>query len=147
MSLPSNPSAAFIARNPHLYGAAKTRDMGIPITQSKPSKRLRQNPKPLMNKLETEWFNRLKIEHPHCRIHAQDKTFRLANGLRYTPDFTAIDADDNDNLSEMAWEVKGKWVDGDSFPKLKMAATVWPEVQWTLVWKENGVWKQQRILP
>lgn len=110
------------------------------------TKRLRQSEKPLMNKLETQYFDVLKRLHPGKKIHAQDKTYRLANGLRYTPDFTALLIDENGNAREHAWECKGKWVDGDSFPKLKMFAAVWPEIVLTLAWKEGNCWREQRIL-
>jgi hypothetical protein len=103
-------------------------------------KRIRQNTKPLMNKLETEFLNVLLADFIHLEIHAQAITFKLANGLRYTPDFFNFHR-------RTAWEVKGKWVDGDSFPKLKMAASVFPEISWRLVWKdENKKWQQQIIL-
>lgn len=46
-----------------------------------------------------------------------------------------------------AWEVKGKWVDGDSFPKLKMAAFVFPAIAWRLVWKQDGLWQEQLVQP
>ena len=104
------------------------------------AKRIRQNTKPMMNKLETEFFeSQLKTMYS-TPISIQAISFRLANGLRYTPDFVSLS-----NLK--AWEVKGAWVDGDSFPKLKMAAAVYPEIVWLLVWKKNGVWREQRVLP
>lgn len=118
------------------------------LAQVKTGKRIRQSTKPLMNKLESQWFEILKLEYPnYARPRAQAKTYRLANGLRYTPDFTATSWPQSNGPSiETAWEVKGKWIDGDSIPKLKMMAASWPEVQLILVWRENGVWKQQRIL-
>jgi hypothetical protein len=105
------------------------------------AKRIRQNTKPLMNKLETEYFEHLQV----CRseytiLHIQAVTFKLANGVRYTPDFFIVNP-------PMAFEVKGKWVDGDSFPKLKMAASVYPEISWRLAWKKDGVWQEQIVLP
>jgi len=115
-----------------------------------PPKRLRQTNKPLMNKLEAEFYGRIKDAYPNYPpIRIQAKTYRLANGLRYTPDFTASSwPGDGGPAQETAWEVKGPWIDGDSFPKLKMAASVWPEVRWLLVWKDStGQWNEQRILP
>jgi hypothetical protein len=114
----------------------------IKLPEKKPT-RLRQNSKPLMNKLETDFFNYLVgVKHfTHTQIHAQAVTFKIANGLRYTPDFFILGID-------TAYEVKGKWVDGDSFPKLKMAASVFPEISWFLVWKDgNKAWQEQIILP
>jgi hypothetical protein len=115
------------------------------------AKRLRQNTKPLLNKLEQDWLNQLYENFPECGVatfRAQAKTYRLANGLRYTPDFTALINIFPGGFKETAWEVKGKWVDGDSFPKLKMAAAMWPEIRWILVWKDSkGQWREQTILP
>lgn len=118
---------------------------------TKPAKRIRQDSKPLMNNLETEWLQELYADFPECPIstfRAQAKTYRLANGLRYTPDFTAVINIFPGGLKETAWEVKGKWVDGDSFPKLKMFAAVWPEIRVILAWKDaRGKWQEQTIFP
>lgn len=90
----------------------------------------------------------LRAKYPGLDFHPQGKTYRLANGLRYSPDFTALIPDENCNIRETAFEVKGKWIDGDSIPKLKMMATTWPEVRLILVWRDkSGQWKQQEILP
>jgi hypothetical protein len=104
-------------------------------------KRIRQNTKPLMNGLETKFYYEFLLgRYPPEKIQIQAITVRLANGLRYTPDFFT--------LSDLiAWEVKGKWVDGDSFPKLKMAATMFPEVRWWLAWKTENGWRRQDVLP
>ena len=104
--------------------------------------RIRQSSKPLMNGLETRFHNHMQRKHPDVLFHPQGITFRLANGLRYTPDFTAcIDGD------LFAFEVKGKWIDGDSVPKIKMFASVYPE--WTVLfcWEHNGGWQQQLVKP
>lgn len=44
------------------------------------AKRIRQSSKPLLNKLEQEWFDFLCIQHHH--LFAQSITFKLANGLK-----------------------------------------------------------------
>jgi len=146
--IPKNVSESVRRRNPHLYGpvvggveACQPKQTAIPTLQN----RIRQNSKPLMNKLETEFYNRTWSATESKRVHIQAITFKLANGLRYTPDFVWQDICDS-RWQIIAYEVKGAWVDGDSFPKLKMAATVFPEITWLLVWKESGVWKEQRVL-
>lgn len=109
---------------------------------AKPKTRLHQSSKPLMNKLETEFYCWLISLGgvPQKGLCIQAITFRLANGLRYTPDFVSV-------LQRVtAWEVKGKWVDGDSFPKLKMFAATYPEILVKLVWKQDGAWQEQTIL-
>ena len=136
-------SPAFQKRNPHIFSQIADQIAPAPVaapTIANPE-RIRQSKKPLMNKLETEFFNHLSSLYPNWAIHAQAMTFRLANGLRYTPDFVCISC-----LPMVAYEVKGKWVDGDSFPKLKMAASVYPEIEWILAWKVNGQWKDQKVL-
>lgn len=127
-------------RNPHLYPSGP---LALDITKAVP-KRLRQSSKPLMNKLEYQFERMMTDAYPELPLRAQAITFRLANGLRYTPDFVSFSY----GIGVKAWEVKGKWVDGDSFPKLKMAAALFPEIVWTLAWKgTDGIWQQQIILP
>lgn len=110
------------------------------------TKRIRQSAKPLMNRLEQEYYERLKQNISLDLIHCQAITLKLANGLRYTPDFFVFQDERIDSRTN-AYEVKGKWVDGDSFPKLKMAAAVYKEVKFYLVWKQDGVWTEQIVLP
>lgn len=115
---------------------------GAPVVVGKTGvKRLRQSQKRLLNKLETEFGARLCVAFPYATFRAQAKTYRLANGVRYSPDFTAI----LDGV-EHAWEVKGKHAWDDALVKLKVAAAAWPEIVFVLAWKENGEWREQRIL-
>lgn len=103
-------------------------------------KRLRQSEKPLLNKLETAWLAQLTAMYPGVKIHSQAKKYKLGNGVGYTPDFVAtIDG------KETAWETKGFFRD-DAAVKLKVAAMIFPEVDWWLCWKEKGAWKTQKIL-
>ena len=116
--------------------------------------RLRQDHGPKMNKLESEWFAVIKGQYPNyppVRSHA--KTYVLANGVRYTPDFSAScwpDVDGEVTLGparETCWEVKGPHSWDDALVKIKVAAHEWPEVHWIFVWKINGRWCQQHVLP
>ena len=108
-----------------------------------PSKRIRQDGKPLMNKLETEFFLRLQQDAGDIKfIRPQSIRFMLGNGIWYKPDFTGfIDG------SFSAWEVKGPHAFRGGFENLKVAAHQYAEVHWYLVWKKDGQWQQQRILP
>jgi len=104
--------------------------------------RIRQSSKPLMNKLETRFMAHMKRKHLNTFFHPQGITFRLANGLRYTPDFTAfLDGE------LFAYEVKGGWIDGDSIPKIKMFASLFPEWTVLLCWERDGEWQQQLVKP
>lgn len=107
----------------------------------KPKKRIRQDSKSLLNKLEMEYYNLLKLtDVKHLRLQA--KRYKLANGLWYKVDFTGII-----DGRETAWEVKGPHAFRGGFENLKMAASCWPEVCWRLVWKEHGHWQCQEVLP
>lgn len=116
----------------------------VVVMLNKPAKRIRQSAKPVMNGLESEFYMRLICEIPPNKIKAQAVTLKLANGLRYTMDFFAF----HDGQMR-GYEVKGDWIDGDSVPKLKMAASMWPEIHFELWWKDKQtkVWKSQNVLP
>jgi hypothetical protein len=66
----------------------------------------------------------------------------LGNGIWYKPDFTGfVDG------SYTAWEVKGPHAFRGGFENLKVAANQYKEINWHLVWKEGGQWKDQGVLP
>src|SRR5215472_964213 len=92
-TIPQNVSESTKRLNPHLYtyttGIAPTGEEITIITKSR--KRIRQSSKPQMNKLEEEWMCQLAASPPPFSIHPQRITFKLANGLRYTPDFFAFE--------------------------------------------------------
>jgi len=114
-------------------------------------KRIRQSAKPLMNKLEQEFFNRLKTRGSDCvrieyihHLRPQALKFKIANNAFYKPDITGF----CDGRLH-AWEVKGnkgKNLDRGKLA-LKVAASAWPEVVFILAWKTDGQWNEQRILP
>jgi hypothetical protein len=93
--------------------------------------------------LEQEWFDILCREHKP--LIAQGVTFRLANGLRYTPDFFAFDWPSMSS-GPVAWETKGKWFTDDANAKLKMFAAAYPQIRVILAWKDGGQWQTQRVL-
>jgi hypothetical protein len=116
-------------------------------------KRVRQSSAPKMNKLEAEWFEIISRQFPNYpRPRAQAKRYRIGNGAWYKPDATATrwPAINGGPDRETAWEVKGpkymKNVDRGILA-LKVAASSWPEVQFILIWKEQGVWNFQEVLP
>lgn len=118
-----------------------------PVQPSKNDlKRIRQSDKPLMNKLESEYFAFLKAIYPFAHIRAQAKRFRLGNGIWYKPDFTSV-LHYGDSMKETAWEVKGPHAFRGGFENLKVAASLYPEIKWILVWKQNGKWQEQEVLP
>ena len=143
-ALPNNPSEAFKKRNPHLYGGLMMQNY-VAAEAKKLDKRIRQDPKPLMNGLETEFHERLKGCDGYKAewTFAQALRFRLGNGIWYKPDFV-INAPGS-NL--VAYEVKGPHSFRGGFENLKIAASTYPAIMWFLVWKENNEWKQQTVLP
>lgn len=116
---------------------------------AKQSKRIRQSSKPLLNKLEAEWFAALKKGMPDtAHIKCQSLRFRLGNGIWYKPDFVCFYLDHSMlSMCCEAHEVKGPHAFRGGFENLKVAASLYPEIRWLLVWKEDGQWKQQDVLP
>lgn len=103
--------------------------------------RIRQSKKPLMNKLEQSFWNeRLSLRYPKAKPQAV--RFKLGNGVNYTPDFVDLSVQ-----PVKAWEVKGPHSWDDAMVKLKLAAAIWAEVRWRLVWKKDGQWMEQEVLP
>lgn len=143
--LPDNPSMTLRKLNPHIYGdVAQEAVLAAKFVERVigKAKRLRQDPKPLMNKLEQRLFDYLQRLYPRVKLHAQAKRFRLANGLWYKPDITAVI-----DGRETAWEAKGPHAFRGGFENLKFAATAWPEVRWLLVWKNDDGWRTQEVIP
>jgi len=107
-----------------------------------PGVRIRQDSKPLMNKLEREWFNNLGALASTKNLRAQAIRVKLANGLWFKVDLTCeIDG------RMTCFEVKGTFAFRGGFENVKSAATLFQEWDWFLVWKKDGVWKSQKILP
>lgn len=112
----------------------------------KPPKRIRQSSKPLMNKLESEWLEVLKTR--FRIVTTQSLRFMLGNGIWYKPDFVAWPTGlESQDLRMRAFEVKGPRAFRGGFENLKVAAHQYPQIKWTLVWKQDGQWKEQVVLP
>jgi len=133
----SVPNEACRRRNPQVF----TSPAGTLVTaeSKRPAKRIRQD-KP-MNKLEEAYGHELERQ-GRGRQYPQAITLKLANGLRYTPDW-AIPSE------RLFVEVKGKHAWDDSIAKLKSAAHEHPWATFWLVWRDEhtGAWQTQVILP
>ena len=128
--------AATRRRNPQIF----TSHAGTLIAaETKPPRRIRQD-KP-MTKLEEDYGHELERQ-GRGRQYPQAITLKLANGLRYTPDW-AIPSE------RLFVEVKGKHAWDDAIAKLKSAAHEHPWATFWLVWrnKETGAWQTQVVLP
>ena len=119
--------------------------LGPPSGPTKPAKtrkRIRQDGKPLMNKLEQE-FKEYHERRTGHELIPQSIRFRLANGLWYKPDFVQRCP----VMGSSCFEVKGPHAYRGGFENLKMAAHQYQWIKWILVWKENGEWQEQVVLP
>lgn len=106
-------------------------------------KRIRQSSKPLMNKLETDWLNKLRSERPTVTYLPQSVRLKIATGAWYKPDVFCFEF-------LMAYECKGpKFVKGCSkgLLALKVAAKEYPQIRFVLVWREKGQWFEQPVIP
>lgn len=128
-------------KNPQVECARPKGKTLCEVFAAEAGKRIRQRSGPLMNKLE-ESFWREHLAEWRKGSRPQAIKFRLGNGIVYTPDFV-----DLTSTPVRAYEVKGPKAFRGGFENLKVAASLYPEVRWTLVWKENGNWKQQEVLP
>ncbi len=118
-------------------------------------KRLRQSTKPVLNKLETRFHEKLMKDYtgPRDKIFCQAVRFELARGIWYKPDFflpavTPSAADPHRYRPALAYEVKGPKSFRGGFENLKVAARVHSWAKFFLVWEdEDRVWQRQEILP
>ena len=109
-------------------------------TAPKPPTLIRQNTKG-PNKLEAAFAAVLRAENPGVQIREQAVTLQIGNGVRYTPDMMIIEPGRLE-----AFETKAGLFRDDAKVKLKIAASVWPQITFTLVWRKAGAWHRQRIL-
>lgn len=126
------------------------------LTTATPVKsRIRQD-RSQPNKLEREWMGRLLLDFPDEQFHFNAMRFRLGNGVWYKPDFFCFDHYWPEDASRSfkgiharptAWEVKGPKAWRGGFEFLKIAAHAWPKVRWVLVWKDDGGWNEEEVLP
>lgn len=131
-----NASEAFIRLNAGVSAAP----IALPAAPARAgAKRLRQRTGPKFNKTEAAFLEWLQERHDTGTIRAQAVTLVLANGVRYTPDFTNL-------RLGLAWETKGFMRD-DAAVKIKVAAAAYPEIRFHLVTRNGGTWDVQEILP
>ncbi len=120
------------------------------LKDSKPAKRIRQS-EPKIRPWEQEWADKLKSSGEWMHVKAQSFRVRLANGAWYKPDVSAVSAlAAQDEQQIYCWEIKGgKKMKGvaKGILALKVAASQYPEIVWTLCYKEKGEWMQQIVDP
>lgn len=94
-----------------------------------------------LNKTERAWLSELRIRNPKF-LGIQAMTFKLGDDCRYTPDFIEISQEDK----FIAWEVKGFMRD-DALVKLKVAARMFPFLDFYVVKRIKGSWETKKINP
>lgn len=141
-------SASVKRMNAHLLGPAPApRAGGTPAsTSTSPDpKRIRQRAGDGMNAWEREYRAALLADFPGSSIH-REVALPLANGLSYKVDFLV----GRPERAPLGYEVKGL-ARAAGIAKLKMAATVYPWIQFYLVTKkrkrDGGGWAVERVLP
>lgn len=116
-----------------------------PIVQEKPVKsphkpEIKQsNDEAKLNKTERAWLLELRIRNPKF-LGIQAMTFKLGDDCRYTPDFIEISQEDK----FIAWEVKGFMRD-DALVKLKVAARMFPFLDFYVVKRIKGAWETKKV--
>jgi hypothetical protein len=143
MRAPQNVSESVRRLNPEIYGSPCAFVATVSPEPPKPraKKRIRQSSK-TMNKLESEFYGRLKRLWEV--VHYEPMRIKLCNGVVYIPDFMVV----GPTGTVVFYETKGNQpIQDDSSVKIKMAAQQYPRFKFVLVWKENGKWNEQVILP
>lgn len=140
-------SKSVLARNKDLEYYELSVSPGVTRLEKVTPKRIRQSTKPLLNELETEWLHELEEQSPYASpiIYKQAIRFRLANGAWYKPDFATF-LYDTLHCYEVKGPKKSKGV-SKGLLTLKVAAAEYTLIKWHLVWKENGIWQEQVVLP
>ena len=133
-----------------LYAMPRPRTVAIQVAEltRRPLRRIRQDSSG-MNKTERAFESLLKggSEFKHDAVSAQSITLKIGNGVRYTPDFLAVDVTQSGAYLLHAYEVKGFMRD-DAAVKLKVAASLYPWIKFHLISKrKGGGWDHQDILP
>jgi hypothetical protein len=101
--------------------------------------------RPRMNKTETRMAVRLEAERAVgtvLRFDFEALTLRLADRVRYTPDFFVVYPG---HLGFV--EVKGGYVREDARIKLAVAARVYPMFRFVLAQWKGGAWSESEVRP
>lgn len=94
-----------------------------------------------LNRLEASFLFWLRVARPPW-IGIQNMTLKLADDVRYTPDFMTVD----EAGGLVAWECKG-WMRDDARVKLRVAARQFPFIKFVLVTKMGGTFKREEVKP
>jgi hypothetical protein len=115
-----------------------------PETPKASPKRIRQGEKP-PNKLEADWLWKFELENPTIPVFGQSFRVRIANGAWFKVDYVTFWPDGKIRAHEIKGPKEGKNV-ARGLLALKVAAGIYPQIEWFLNWRESGSWKEQRVL-
>ncbi len=135
MPLPTHISEATRRLNPLLFGTTPQ----IQATVNK--KRIRQQTGDGLNKLERDFESHLLLTHARDEVRPHGITLKLANGVRYTPDFFVCFP------HPCAYEVKGRHAWDDAIVKLKVAASNNRWLKFYLCSRVDGIWRIDDVQP
>lgn len=93
-----------------------------------------------MNKTEAQFEAILRHQHPFCEVLYERYTFKLADDLRYTPDFAVVYLDEKIDF----YEVKGRHIFSRALHKPKMAADMFLH-RFYLAQKTDSGWEVTRL--
>ena len=122
-------------RSPRALGTA----LPLEVEATPGQRRVRQT-RQTMNKLELAYQDMLRVEFRGKTVLPQSVRIRLGNGAWYKPDFFIPHLN-------LFVEVKGPHSFRGGFEYLKIAASEHGWAKFRLVWKEQGKWFRQEILP
>ncbi len=139
-SLFPNASEQFIRAN--VERGAHMPSAVVPVNPApmQATKRIRQSAKPVLNKLESRFHQKLIQDFPGQLILPQAIRLELARGIWYKPDFFFP-------VSTTFYEVKGPHAFRGGMENLKIAARVHSWAKFFLVWEDDSrAWRRQEIL-
>jgi hypothetical protein len=145
----ANPSEDVIRRNPHVFkvnGSPSPEKPVLPQPEAMMSQPAESHDVAKLNKIERAFWDHLNAGNKlglYWYVGAQNITLKLADDCRYTPDFVTVSAHGGRLI---AYEVKGFWRD-DAKVKIKVAARLFPWIQFIVVTRKKGNWSQEAVRP
>ena len=111
--------------------------------QSAPIRQSRKQPNKTERRFELEYLELWRRERAIDSYQFEAITLKLANGVRYTPDYlvSAI------GKTAKIFEVKGGFIREDAKIKLKVAAAEFSQFEFYLAQYSKGEWTINRVLP
>ena len=129
------PSPAVRALNPELFNCKGK------LTSSKQPNKNEQ-------RFYDEYLNPLMRRGVLNRVIYEARSFKLYS-IKYTPDWVCTRPDGGIVCYECKPFYKNQnkvhWHPG-SKERLKMAASLYPNIEWYATWKQDGIWQEERIM-